>query len=94
MTPNTRDGETCPTCWQPVPVPQRGDHDYGIPLRAALNAVPPEPLDGLDVARLARALDNGLQLGQPWTGEASYADFLLACAAAIATEYAALRSDR
>jgi hypothetical protein len=27
--------ETCPTCWQPVPRPQRGDHDYGIPLSAA-----------------------------------------------------------
>jgi hypothetical protein len=30
--------EPCPTCWQPVPVPQRGDHDYGIPLRAAPQA--------------------------------------------------------
>jgi hypothetical protein len=36
-TPDARQEETepCPTCWQPVPVPQRGDHDYGINLRAA-----------------------------------------------------------
>lgn len=25
--------EPCPTCMQPVPVPQRGDHDYGLSLR-------------------------------------------------------------
>jgi hypothetical protein len=33
--PDDDETEPCPTCWQPVPVPQRGDHDYGIPLRAA-----------------------------------------------------------
>lgn len=27
--------EPCPTCMQPVPVPQLGDHDYGLSLHAA-----------------------------------------------------------
>ena len=33
-TPQADRGETepCPTCGQPVDVPQRGDHDYGMPL--------------------------------------------------------------
>ena len=42
------EGETepCPTCMQPVPIPQRGDHDYGIPLvaRGDLDAA----WDGID----------------------------------------------
>jgi hypothetical protein len=48
-----------------------------------------EASERLDVKRLARALDNGLQLGQPWTSEASYDEFLLACASEVAREYAA-----
>jgi len=45
----------------------------------------------LDVGRLARALDNGMKLGQPWTSDiVPYHDFLMACATDIAAEYARL----
>lgn len=54
---STGETEPCPTCMQPVYVPQRGDHDYGIPLRAgaaieAFDAVgkvlEPFDINGLD----------------------------------------------
>jgi hypothetical protein len=50
--------ETCPTCWQPVPIPQRGDHDYGLRLSRAARAELGlrEAADGLDVERRVTAV--------------------------------------
>ena len=43
----------------------------------------------LDVERLARALDSGIALGQPWASQVvSYRDYLLVCATDIARAYA------
>jgi hypothetical protein len=83
MTDRTPTTETCPTCWQPVPVPQRGDHDYGIPLRAA------ETRAGLDVERLMNAVGEWMQFGAGDGTEAAEAgsEHLLRV---IAAEYAAL----
>ena len=59
--------------------------DYILAIEAEARAEPP----ALDVERLARALDNGLQLGQPWASDiVPYHDFLMTCATEIAAEYA------
>jgi len=73
------------------------EEGFGIadPIREAILAIEAEALaaepPALDVERLARALDNGLQLGQPWASDiVPYHDFLMACATDIAAEYARL----
>ena len=60
--PAQEDMETCPTCWQPVPVPQRGDHDYGIPLSAL---PPPDERQ----AGLREALEAVVEAGRVTTQE-------------------------
>lgn len=83
--------EPCPTCGQPVDVPQRGDHDYGINLAAA---DPLPRIEGLDAERLARAL-RGVDVleGYAWEDDVPEGWRHRKLAKAIAAEYVRLGAD-
>jgi hypothetical protein len=51
VLPDDEDYETCPTCMRPMPIPERGDHDYGLRLTRA-----DQPAQTTEVERLREAL--------------------------------------
>jgi hypothetical protein len=54
--PDDDDYETCPTCMRPMPLPKRGDHDYGLRLTRA-----DQPAQTAEVERLRAALTEFVQ---------------------------------